>query len=120
MVPMKMSDLLLELYEAMSCSWFIQRISKQDQTDDAIKVRLEIGADLFVQVFLSEATGRVSFALIQGSDRIYGLDCEQGVWHCHPYGTAETHEPVSGDVSVLPLAQFLAEVEEILVENDLL
>jgi hypothetical protein len=47
-------------------------------------VRLIIGESLFVQAFLSEATGRFSLALIQGRERLYGRDREGGVWHLHP------------------------------------
>ncbi|MBU0491340.1 MAG: hypothetical protein KKA73_19315 [Chloroflexi bacterium] len=117
---MTIADLLLELDEALSRSWFVQQIGELDRTDDAIKVRLTISAGLFVQLFLSETTGRVSLALIQGGDRIYGRDCEGGQWHRHSYGAAETHEVTPEGVSAHPVSQFLAEVEELLVENDLL
>ena len=78
---MTIDDLLIELEESEWRFWFIQR-SEIERTDEAIRLRLIISTTLFIQVFLSEATGRFSLALIQGRERLYGRDREGGMWHC--------------------------------------
>lgn len=116
---MTIDDLLIEFEESERRFWFIQR-SEVERTDDTIRLRLVISESLFVQVFLSEATGRFSLALIQGRERLYGCDGEGGTWHLHPFGAAGVHQPVPEGVSPRPLLQFLIEVEELLLDNDLI
>ncbi len=116
---MRVNDLLLELYRVESQTWFIRRISNLDITDDALRARLEIGEGLFVQIFLSERSGRFSMALIQGNQRLYGRDREYGTWHRHPFHDPSTHELTPEGVSPRPLQQFIAEVEEILLKHGL-
>jgi len=116
---MTTDDLLIELEESERRFWFIQR-SETERTDETVRLRLIINEALFIQVFLSETTGRCSLALIQGRERLYGRDREGGMWHLHPFGAPETHRPTPEGVSPRPLLQFLAEVEEWLFENDLI
>jgi hypothetical protein len=115
---MGIDDLLAELLEVQHRVWFIHRISELDVTDDALRAHLEIDRGLFIQVFLSEATGRCSFALVQGSQRIYGLDREGGAWHRHPYEDPKQHEFLPEGASPYALRQFVAEVEQILVTGE--
>ena len=93
---MTLNDLLLELYKVEHLFWFVKQIEEIDLTDDAVKARLRIEVGLFVQVFFSERSGRLSFTLVQGNQRIYGRDREYGQWHRHPFGDAEHHEPTPG------------------------
>jgi len=116
---MTIDDLLIELDESKQRFWFIQR-SEIERTDETIRLRLIINEALFIQVFLSEATGRFSLALIQGRERLYGRDREGDMWHLHPFSASETHRPTPEGVSPWPLLQFLAEVEELLFENELI
>jgi len=116
---MKIADLLAEAYEAEQRLWFIQRISNLEQTDDMLKARLDIRAGLFVQVFFSESSGRFQMALVREGRRLYGRDNEGGGWHIHPYGSPEQHTPASEETSPRPLLKFLAEVERLLLANDL-
>jgi hypothetical protein len=115
---MNIDDLLTELAESEPRLWFIQR-SEIEQTDKAIRLRLFINEALFVQVFLSVITGRFSLALIQSRERLYGRDREGGAWHLHPFEAPKSHRPTPEGISHRPLVQFLAEVEELLIENDL-
>lgn len=116
---MKIADLLQEIEEVEQRFWFIKS-STLEQTDEVLKARLAIKDELFVHVFLSESSERFQLALINGRERIYGRDREDGEWHSHPYGNAETHVPMPEGVSPQPLKQFITEVEKILLENDLI
>ncbi len=42
------------------------------------------------------------------------------MWHLHPFDAPETHCPTPEGVSPRPPLQFLAEVEELLLENELI
>ena len=116
---MKIADLLQEIEDVEQRFWFIQSVTLE-QTDDVIKVRVEIREEIFVHVFLSEQSGRFQFALINGRERIYGRDKEDNEWHLHPYGNAEDHLPMPEGISPQPLTQFMTEVEKILLENNLI
>ena len=79
-----------------------------------------IGIDLFIQVFYSKRSDRLSLALVGSSGRLYGRDKEYGYWHLHPFGQSEQHVPTAEGLSSQPIHQFLAEVEIILIENELI
>jgi hypothetical protein len=79
-----------------------------------------IGPDLFVQVFYSQRSDRLSLTLVGSSGRLYGRDKEHGYWHLHPFGRAEQHIPTPKGLSSQPIHQFLAEIETILIENGLI
>ena len=44
---------------------------------------------LFVQVFCSQHSGRLSFALVGTSGRLYGREREHGLWQRHLFGQPE-------------------------------
>ena len=67
-----------------------------------------------------QALDRVWFALIEGGRRIFGIDRENNEWHVHPYQTPHTHEPFPGGLGPKPLLKFLARVEDLLLQHDLL
>jgi hypothetical protein len=113
-------DLILETEDTLDRFWFVHDIHIVEQTEATVTVHLTIGPDLFVQAFLSESSERVSFALVGQAGRLYGRDREHGTWHRHPFGLPERHELTPEGMSERPLIQFMAEVEEILVEHDLL
>jgi hypothetical protein len=109
-----------ELHEAERRFWFVQRLAALEQTDDVLKARLEIQAGLFVHFFCSVASGRVQMALVQGSQRLYGRDRENEQWHTHPFGQADKHIFTAEGLSPRPLMQFLTEVEQLLLANELI
>ena len=112
--------LILEAHDTLDRFWFGRDVSIVEQTQATVTVHLTIGADLFVQAFLGESSQRLSFALVGQSGRLYGRDREYGTWHRHPFGQPEQHELTPEGMSTQTLTQFMAEVEQILVEHDLL
>lgn len=87
------ADLQLEAQEALDTVWFVQSV---------------------------EQSGSLYFALIEGRQRIFGLDLEGGEWHLHPYSAPDQHAPLEKDLGPKPLLTFLAKVEEVLLQHDLL
>lgn len=117
---MSIDDLLIEAQEAQQQIWLIRALNVAERTNATVTVRLSLTSDLFVQIFLSERSGRFSLALIGPAGRLYGRDREHGVWHRHPFEQPDHHEPTSEGMSPQPIHQFMAEVEQILLENDLI
>jgi hypothetical protein len=113
-------DLEAEAHEALDRIWFIQRLEVTARTALTFAVRLYIRDDLFVQAFLGERSDTCYLALIEGHQRIYGLDREGGAWHRHPYDAPDHHEMLSEAPGPRPLFVFLAHVEELLMKHALL
>jgi hypothetical protein len=99
---------------------FIRRIATLDKADHAIKLRLYVDDECFVQVYTNIGKGLLSFTLIINRIRMYGRDCEGGAWHRHPYDAPKTHDFSAEGQRVVTLAQFLAEVQQILQAEDIL
>ncbi len=117
---MTIDELLIDAQTAKDRFWFIQTFKVMERTDSTITLHFTINPELFAQVFRSQRSGRFSFALIGTSGRLYGRDREHGIWHRHPFGQPNQHELTSEGMSPQPINQFLAEIEEILIENDLI
>jgi hypothetical protein len=113
-------DLRREAEEALDKLWFVQALEEIEHTDITLSLRLKIRHDLFVQLFFGERSGSLYMALIEGERRLFGIDREGDVWHTHPYGAVEKHEPLSEGMGPKPLLTFLAQVEHLLLEHDLL
>jgi hypothetical protein len=75
---------------------------------------------MFVQLFYSRRSDRFSLALVGPTGRLYGRDRQHGQWHRHPFDDPTTHEPTPEGLSPQPIHQFLSEVEEILLDNELI
>jgi len=116
---MKIDELVIESLTAKERFWFIDDL-QIERTDSTVTLRFIIAPNLFIQVFFSQTSERFSLALIATSGRIYGRDKEHGFWHLHPFGNPEHHEPTPEGMSPQPIIQFLAEVEEILVDKNFL
>ena len=117
---MTIDDLIVEAAQAKERFWFVQSLDIVERTASTITLRFIIGSSIIVQVFYSLRSGRFNFALIGDSGRLYGRDHEHGQWHRHPFAQPDQHEPTLEGMSPQPIHQFLAEVEVILVENDLI
>jgi hypothetical protein len=81
---MTIDELLSEALAAKDRFWFVQTLHVRERTDASITLRITIEPALFVQVFFSQRSGRLSFAFVGASGRLYGRDREHGFWHRHP------------------------------------
>jgi hypothetical protein len=99
---------------------FIQRVVTVDKADYAIKLRLYIDGECFIQVYANVQKGLISFALVLNRARIYGRDCDGGVWHRHPHHAPGTHDFSPEGRQVVSLPQFLAEAQQILQHEGIL
>jgi hypothetical protein len=116
----RLAELRAEASEATTKIWFLQSVEEAERTDITISLRLHIRPDLFVQIFYGAKSDSLYMALIEDKRRIFGIDYEGDAWHIHPYGAPERHEPLKDGLGPRPLLQFLAHVEDLLLEHDLL
>lgn len=99
---------------------FIRSIETVDKTDQAIKLRLQVDAECFVQVYANVRKNLFSYTLVLNRSRIYGRDSEGETWHRHPYGDPDSHDRTPEGQLKVDLAQFLVEVQQILQAEGLL
>jgi hypothetical protein len=71
-----------------------------------LKLRAHLGVLAFVDVFFNAETGKISFALIKDTHRIFGADNTRG-WHLHPFDTPNDHQPCAA----MSYENFLEQVE---------
>ncbi|MCA9994146.1 MAG: hypothetical protein KDE47_05465 [Caldilineaceae bacterium] len=113
-------DLREEAQEAVEKVWFIQSLVESERTDITLSLRLMIYPTLFVQLFFGEKSGSLYMALIERGQRLFGIDREGGEWHMHPYKAVEKHVPLSEGLEPKPILTFLAHVERLLIDHELL
>ncbi len=105
----------------LAIQWaFIQWLVTVDRTDYAVKLRLHIDVDCFIQVYHNVQNGLISYTLIMNRTRIYGRDCDGGVWHRHPRHAPDSHDFSTEGSRVVTLPHFLAEAQQILQDEGLL
>lgn len=107
--------------QQVAAEWaFIRRVQTLDKTAHALKMRLYVFDDCFVQVYTNIEKRLLSYALVFDRVRIYGRDSEGGYWHRHPHNSADTHDFGEEGSKPVDLAQFLKEVQGILETEGLL
>ncbi len=96
---------------------FVRDVAAADIHPAAVKVRLVLNAEVFIQVYVNVATGTRNYALIVGTERRFACDCQRcRNWHRHPFPKPAEHEPARP----VELEQFLAEVQELIEREGLL
>lgn len=113
-------SLLSEAEAAHEKLWFVQSLEVCERTDFTLALRLNIRPGLFVHAFIGEMTGSLYFALIEGNQRIFGIDRETDHWHLHPFERPQKHVHFTSGLGPKPLLAFMSKVEKVLVENNLL
>lgn len=113
-------DLLQEAQDALEKVWFVHSLETIERTDISVSLRLHIRRGLFVQIFYGKQSNVLYMALVDGGRRVFGIDRDRDEWHMHPYEATERHEPMTIGLEPRPIMKFLARIEELLLEKDLL
>ncbi|GAB6274999.1 MAG: hypothetical protein STSR0004_18640 [Peptococcaceae bacterium] len=87
---------------------------------NAIKVRLTIRENLYIDLYFNQRYGTINYTLILENERIYGRDCYEGKWHLHPYDEPSKHDLSENGKKNLSIENFVNEAEEILTKLNLL
>lgn len=117
---MKINDVKQEIFDAAYQFPFIKTIFLIDETDSALKYRLEIDAATFIQIYHNISTETINYVFIHSSQRIYGRDCCDGKWHRHPFENPSTHDFSLEGSRYISSDEFLEEVEIYLIGKGLI
>lgn len=99
---------------------FIMRTTTLDKTANTIKMRLEISPTWFVQIYWNVKKKIINFALVGGTGRAYGRDCDGGGWHRHPFDKPEGHDFSDEGSLESDIDGFLEEVQDFLLRHGIL
>jgi hypothetical protein len=72
---------------------FIRKTELIDETASTLKFRLIVSRFCFVQVYINTRKKITSYVVILSGQRIFGLDCDGGSWHQHPWSDPGGHQP---------------------------
>ena len=117
---MSIETIVAEARHIMAQVSWIERLIELDRTDHAVKLRLMIDDNLFIQAYVHTQSGTTNFVLVSAGQRIFGRDCEGGHWHKHPFEDPTAHVFSSDGQKPVTLTEFIHEVEDILIQADLL
>ncbi len=90
------------------------------RTDNAVKARIEISDNIYVQFYFHQVSGTSNFVLVGWNNRLYGRDCVGGDWHRHPFENPESHDITGGGADDVTPEEFLDEVFDILLREKLI
>lgn len=93
---------------------FVRRVEILLRTPATLTMRFHITEHSFVQLYTNSRKSLLSFALVWEGTRVFGRDCDGGVWHRHPFEAPETHDFTSDGQKAVTLRGFLTEVEGML------
>jgi len=99
---------------------FVRLVETVDKTNEAIKLRLHIDTDCFVQVYVNTRKQIISYAVVFNRTRILGRDCDGGSWHRHPAATPDQHDFSPEGQRAVSLDEFLKEAQQVLQDQEIL
>lgn len=99
---------------------FVRYVETVDKTGDAIKLRLHIDTDCFVQVYVNTRKQIIGYAVVFNRVRILGRDCDGGSWHRHPPARPDQHDFSPEGQRAVSLDEFLKETQQLLQDKGLL
>lgn len=115
----KIEDILKELIQISKAPLF-QKLVILDITSSILKARLVIDADIYIQIYENVRRPKASYTLIVGSNRFYGKDMREGLWHKHPIENPEIHDDSKEASKSITIFEFVQEVKEILIQKELI
>lgn len=114
--------MLAEFIEALekAASKYISRLRILAKTENAVKARIEISENIYVQFYFNQESGTTNYVLVGWENRLYGRDCVGGDWHRHPFENPQAHDTMADGATEVTPEGFLDEVFEILLKEKLM
>jgi hypothetical protein len=103
------------IYEVVSKFAFIEKAETLVKTLNTIKIKLSISPTCFIQIYQNIQKNIKSYVVVSGNQRLFGRDCDGGVWHCHPAENPDSHDFSEDGAKEVSLEGFLYEAGERLV-----
>lgn len=117
---MTIDELEEEAKEVLKKFPFLRRMELIDKHRGAIKLRLYVEENFYIQAYYNMITGTTNFVAIIGNQRVFGRDCDREGWHRHPSHDPDSHNFSSEGRKEVSLTNFLEELQEIIEKEDLL
>ena len=117
---MKVKDFVREVRKEAAKRDYVGDVQIIDQGLYAVKMWLIITPDMKVQLYYNERTGTTNFALLLHEERIYGRNKRGRSWHRHPVERPWEHDVSPEGAKPVSVAEFLQEVDKVLMEKKLL
>lgn len=109
----------IELLEKAASKYLIKpRILVK--TFNAVKARIEITENIYVQLYFNQISGTSNYVLVGWSRRLFGRDSVGGKWHRHPFENPQVHDTTEDGTRAVTPEEFLDEVFEILLREELI
>lgn len=105
-------DVEKQIYETAHQFAFVNKIETILKTTNTLKIKLVITSTCFIQIYQNIQKGVVNYAVILGNQRIFGRDCDGGIWHCHPVDDPGGHDFSEEGSREVSLKEFLYEAAE--------
>jgi hypothetical protein len=115
---MKLAEFIKALEKA--ASKYSSRLRILAKTENAVKARIEISENIYVQFYFHQVSGTTNYVLVGWENRLYGRDCVDGNWHRHPFDNPEAHDTTGDGAKDATPEEFLDEVFEILLKEKLI
>jgi len=90
------------------------------RTKNAVKVKVPITENIYIQLYYNQETGTKNYVLIGWNRRLFGRDCISSVWHKHPFENPEDHDFSEDGKREISISDFFEEVFKLLKENNLI
>ena len=104
-----------QIYEVASKIAFVEKAETLLKTPNTIKIKLSITATCFIQIYQNVQKNIKSFVVISGNQRLFGRDCDGGVWHSHPIENPDSHDFSEDGARPVSFEEFMYEVSEKLI-----
>lgn len=115
---MKLAEFIEELEKA--ASKYGSRLRILAKTENAVKARIEISENIYVQFYFHQVSGTTNYVLVGWENRLYGRDCVGGDWHKHPFDNPEAHDRTGNGANYVTPEEFLDEAFGILLKEKLI
>lgn len=112
----------LNVFEALenAASKYMSRLRILAKTENAVKARIEISENIYVQFYFHQESGTTNYVLVGWKKRLYGRDCVGGNWHRHPFENPQAHDASGDGAKHLTPEEFLDEAFGILLREKLI
>ncbi|MBI4838412.1 MAG: hypothetical protein HY806_04585 [Nitrospirae bacterium] len=108
-------DVEKQVYEIASKFVFIEKAETLLKTPHTIKIKLSVTPTCFIQIYKNIQKNVKNYAVVSGNQRLFGRDCDGGMWHMHLMEAPDSHDFSENGAREVSLEDFLYEVSEKLV-----
>jgi hypothetical protein len=104
-----------QIYEIASKFVFIEKVETLLKTLHTIKIKLSVTPTCFIQIYENIEKNIKNYVVVSGNQRLFGRDCDGGMWHRHPTEAPDSHDFSKNGAREVSFEDFLYEVSEKLV-----